>query len=171
MSRPFVEAVRAWIALLPAVLRVLVRRARNTGSRQPDPGVIAGSSTASSFSCEIGPERTVMVDGRAVGRLSTHDDGGTSTAEYALVLDAGTPADVVRLVIDTSTAAGFERGNHRACWRVADVDDSAISVLRESGFIHEGKAPPLAQDPNTWQAWARLSTDGAIVRGARSGSA
>ena len=163
MDRPFGDVLRAWIALLPALARIGVRRLRRAGRQgRRTVAVVSGSSSAGTFSCEIGAGRPVRVDQRVVGSLSTHDDGGTSTAECALVLDPGTDREVVRLVIATATAAGFERGNHRACWRVSDDDATAIDVLREAGFTHEGKAPPLVQDPRTWQAWSRLSTEPAV---------
>lgn len=160
MQRPFGEVLSAWSQLFPAVLRIAVRRLRSAMRPRSSAVETLEASTATGLlTTRLGFMQPIAVDDRRVGTLSSHDDGGTSTAETAASLAADVGADVALALVETVARAAFARGNHRVAWSVRDDDALLIGALQAAGYGHEGRAAPPPGGDDVWQQWSLLSTE------------
>ncbi len=161
MRRPIGEVLRAWLVLLAPAARIGVRRARRMRlpRRRDAPGVVRADTSHGVVQFELGVRRPVRLDDRTVAEVTTHDDGGTSTAESVLSWTADLPAPGVADVLGVIADASFERGNHRAAVWACDEQSHVVEALPGAGFRLEGAGSPPWGDDRQWTMWARLSTD------------
>ena len=163
MRRPIGEVLSAWFVLLPAALRILVRRVRRFRPVPRGEAAAVQADTAhGTVSFGIGVQQPVRLDGRTVATLTTHDDAGTSTAESVLTWVAGSSEAPVATVLEAIADASFGRGNHRAAVWACLEQPVLTEALPRAGFQLEGAASPPWGDTREWQMWARLSTDPAV---------
>lgn len=161
MRRPFGEVLRAWMVLLPATVRIGLRRARRLPSRRPrtDVGPVQVLTRHGVVSFALGTRQPVLIDGRPVGELTTRDDVGTSTAESVVTWTSGSDESSATTVLTVIADASFARGNHRAAVWACKEQPVLIEALARTGFRLEGAAPPPWGDTRSWALWARLRTD------------
>lgn len=165
MRRPFGEVLHAWLVLLPAALRIGVRRARRfrPTRHRTEVGRVHADTVHGSVSFELGARRPVLLGGRAVAELTTHDDAGTSTAESVVTWTSTTDEAAVAGVLLVIADAAFARGNHRAAVWVCEEQSALIAALAPAGYQLEGAASPPWGDTRSWLMWARLSTDPPVL--------
>lgn len=160
MRRPFGEVLRAWLLMVPALLRVAVRRLRRARlSRATAPSPVSVETSAGTLSFEIGARCPLLLADQRIGTVTTHDDGGTSTAESVVVWEPESGRDVAVALVRAVAEASFARGNHRAAVWACEDDPDLVEALAVAGYLHEGRASPPWGDTRSWQMWARLSTD------------
>ncbi|MET9325963.1 GNAT family N-acetyltransferase [Tsukamurella sp. NPDC003166] len=103
-------------------------------------------------------EHTATVDGRPIGAISTHVDGGTSTTEIIDRLNRDAERDgATAAVVAACRVAAEDQRTRRLTIALADRHAGATADLAALGFVSEGTTLPTLGDESTpRESWTRF---------------
>lgn len=163
MRRPWGEVLRAWAVLVVPAVRIGLRRVRRWERPRGRARSVHVVTAHGTVTFPLGARRPVLLDGRAVGELTTHDDAGTSTAETVVAWMSDSEESAVASVLAAVAEASFARGNHRAAVCACVEHSALLAALPRAGYQLEGAASPPHADTRAWTMWARLHTDAPVI--------